>query len=45
MNRAQWVLVAFIGVVAVVAYSRTGQIARHLGITYKPLGKTTGGIA
>lgn len=44
MNRPQWLLVAFIGVVAVLAYSRTSQIARHLGIAYKPIGKVTGGI-
>ena len=33
MTRTQWLVVAFIGVVAVVAYSRTSQIAKYLGIS------------
>jgi len=44
MNRPQWLLVAFIGVVAVLAYSRTSQISKYLGIKAAPFGKTTGGI-
>lgn len=44
MTRAQWLLVAFIGVIAVTAYSRTSQIARYLGMSSAPIGKATGGI-
>lgn len=32
MTRAQWLLVGFIGVVAVVAYVKADRIARRLGI-------------
>lgn len=32
MTRAQWLVVAFIGVVAMIAYDRSNQIAKYLGI-------------
>lgn len=36
MTRAQWLVVAFIGVVAVIAYGRSNQIAKYLGIKTAP---------
>lgn len=33
MTRAQWALVAFVGVVAVVAFHRTEIIAQRIGLT------------
>lgn len=36
MTRTQWLVVAFIGVVAVIAYGRSNQIAKYLGISGTP---------
>lgn len=33
MTKPQWLLVAFIGVIAVIAYVRSDQIARRIGFT------------
>ncbi|MBI5437683.1 MAG: hypothetical protein HY936_01795 [Nitrosomonadales bacterium] len=44
MTRAQWLVVAFIGVIAVVAYNRTGQIAAYLGLSGQQPGAKLPGI-
>lgn len=42
MTRAQWLVVAFIGVIAAVVYNRSGQIIKYLGLSASPAGKITG---
>lgn len=36
MTRSQWLVVAFIGVVAVVAYNRATDVAQYLGVSFPP---------
>lgn len=44
MTRAQVALTIFVGVVAVVAFQRTEQIAQRLGMASVLPRRTTGGI-
>lgn len=41
MTRAQWLVVAFIGVVAALAYDRSSKIYQYLGLATKQPGKAT----
>lgn len=42
MTRTQWLVMAFIGVLAAVAYNRSGQLIKYLGLAASPSGKITG---
>lgn len=44
MTRPQWALVAFVGIIAVVAFARTEQIALRLGMAgIVPVRRVTAG--